>query len=55
MQHEEQFGAQLANIEGGSLRNAIPREAFGVIAVKKGNAEELAGKNGGGINCCYKK
>ncbi len=37
----EKFDARLANIEGGSLRNAIPREAFGTIAVKKGNAEEL--------------
>ncbi|HSO87618.1 MAG TPA: aminoacyl-histidine dipeptidase [Draconibacterium sp.] len=37
----EQFGAQLANIEGGSLRNAIPREAFGTIAVKKGKTEKL--------------
>ena len=37
----EQVGAQLANIEGGSLRNAIPREAFGVIVVKKGKAEKL--------------
>jgi dipeptidase D len=39
---EQHFGAQLANIEGGSLRNAIPREAFGVLAVKKKKAEELA-------------
>jgi len=37
----EQFGVRLANIEGGSLRNAIPREAFGVIAVKKGKAKKL--------------
>ncbi|HSM49180.1 MAG TPA: aminoacyl-histidine dipeptidase [Draconibacterium sp.] len=37
----EQFGARLANIEGGSLRNAIPREAFGTLAVKKGNAKKL--------------
>ena len=38
----EQFGARLASIEGGSLRNAIPREAFGTVAVKKGKAEGLA-------------
>ncbi len=37
----EKVGAQLADIEGGSLRNAIPREAFGVIVVKKGKAEKL--------------
>jgi len=38
----EQFDVRLANIEGGSLRNAIPREAFGVVVVKKKKAEELA-------------
>jgi len=38
----EQFGVRLANIEGGSLRNAIPREAFGTLAVKKGIAEKLS-------------
>jgi dipeptidase D len=27
--------ARLASIDGGSLRNAIPREAFGMLAVKK--------------------
>lgn len=37
----EQFDVRLANIEGGSLRNAIPREAFGVIAVKAKKVEEL--------------
>lgn len=28
-------GVRLSSIEGGSLRNAIPREAFGLIAVRK--------------------
>jgi dipeptidase D len=37
----EQFDVRLANIEGGSLRNAIPREAFGTIAVKKENVKKL--------------
>ncbi|MFV0554375.1 MAG: aminoacyl-histidine dipeptidase [Mangrovibacterium sp.] len=29
------YGVRLSTIEGGSLRNAIPREAFGLVAVKK--------------------
>ncbi|OJV22796.1 MAG: cytosol nonspecific dipeptidase [Bacteroidetes bacterium 41-46] len=33
----EQFGARLASIEGGSLRNAIPREAFACLAMSKAN------------------
>lgn len=33
--------ARLASVEGGSLRNAIPREAFVVITVPKGAEEEL--------------
>lgn len=33
--------ARLASIDGGSLRNAIPREAFAVITLPKDNAEEL--------------
>ncbi|PTN10236.1 aminoacyl-histidine dipeptidase [Mangrovibacterium marinum] len=31
----EKHQVRLVSIEGGSLRNAIPREAFGVVAVKK--------------------
>lgn len=34
-------GARLASVTGGSLRNAIPREAFGVIAVSASRAVEL--------------
>ncbi|HPF50147.1 MAG TPA: aminoacyl-histidine dipeptidase [Draconibacterium sp.] len=30
----EQFKVKLADIQGGSLRNAIPREAFGIVLVK---------------------
>lgn len=32
-------GARLASINGGSLRNAIPREAFGVVIVPADNAK----------------
>lgn len=33
--------ARLCSIEGGNLRNAIPREAFAVITVPQGNEDEL--------------
>ncbi len=36
-------GARLASINGGSLRNAIPREAFGVITVHYATADKLVG------------
>lgn len=35
------YGARLASIEGGSLRNAIPREAVAVITIPDGNEESL--------------
>lgn len=35
------YGARLASIEGGSLRNAIPREAFAVITIPGDNVEAL--------------
>ncbi len=35
---------RLADIQGGSLRNAIPREAFGLIIVKSKKAEKLKSK-----------
>ncbi len=35
------YGARLATIEGGSLRNAIPREAEAVIMLPKANTELL--------------
>lgn len=38
----EACGTRLVSIDGGSLRNAIPREAFGTIAVKKGKWEKMA-------------
>ncbi len=35
------YGARLASVEGGSLRNAIPREAFAIITIPGDNAETL--------------
>jgi len=37
----EKLGVRLADIQGGSLRNAIPREAFGLVIVKSKKAEVL--------------
>ncbi len=36
------LGVKLASIDGGSLRNAIPREAFGVMAIEESKATDLA-------------
>ena len=38
---EKQLGARIASIDGGSLRNAIPREAFAVIGVPTSNFSKL--------------
>ena len=35
----KELEVSLADIQGGSLRNAIPREAFGLVLVKSGKAE----------------
>ncbi|WP_099464092.1 aminoacyl-histidine dipeptidase [Parabacteroides provencensis] len=35
------YGARLSSIEGGSLRNAIPREAFATITIPGDNVESL--------------
>ena len=35
------LGVRLAEIDGGSLRNAIPREAFGVLAVEEAKAADF--------------
>ncbi|MDR0414049.1 MAG: aminoacyl-histidine dipeptidase [Prevotellaceae bacterium] len=35
----EKHGAQLATLEGGSLRNAIPREAFALVVIPKGSVD----------------
>ena len=37
----EQFGAEIISIDGGSLRNAIPRESFTVLAIKAAKADEF--------------
>ncbi len=35
------YSARLVEIEGGSLRNAIPREAFGLLSVKKSQVAKI--------------
>ncbi|WP_346863849.1 aminoacyl-histidine dipeptidase [uncultured Draconibacterium sp.] len=40
------FGVSLADIQGGSLRNAIPREAFGLVLVKAKDADDFVAKVG---------
>ena len=35
---QEQFGARVSRIEGGNLRNAIPREAYAVVGIPVENA-----------------
>ena len=35
------YGARLSSVDGGSLRNAIPREAFAVITIAGDNVEAL--------------
>ena len=39
--HGNQYGLQLASIDGGSLRNAIPRESFAYVAIPVGRVEEF--------------
>lgn len=41
MQAQSKFNIRLSNFDGGNMRNAIPREAFAVLTVEKGNAEIL--------------
>ncbi|OAV73060.1 Cytosol non-specific dipeptidase [Bacteroidales bacterium Barb6] len=36
-----EHGARLASVDGGNMRNAIPREAFAVVTIPEGNAENL--------------
>lgn len=38
-QAEKEFGLRLASVEGGNLRNAIPREAHAVVLIPKDNAK----------------
>ncbi len=37
----EKFGLKMADVNGGSLRNAIPREAFATVLVPETKAEEM--------------
>ncbi|MEN8225203.1 MAG: aminoacyl-histidine dipeptidase [Bacteroidota bacterium] len=37
----EKFGLRLASIDGGSLRNAIPREAFAVVVIPDANKDDF--------------
>ncbi|PIE99906.1 MAG: cytosol nonspecific dipeptidase [Maribacter sp.] len=37
----ESYGIQLSEIDGGSLRNAIPRESFAKIAIKSAEAQDF--------------
>lgn len=41
MEAAEKFGMRLAEIDGGSLRNAIPREAFATIVVPEGKKDDF--------------
>jgi len=43
MEAADQFGLRLANINGGSLRNAIPRESFSVVLVPEGSKDDFLG------------
>jgi dipeptidase D len=38
---EKEHGLRLANIDGGSLRNAIPRETFATVVVPNAKAEDM--------------
>jgi dipeptidase D len=38
---ERSFGLRLAAVDGGTLRNAIPREAFAIVAVPSAKAKEF--------------
>ncbi len=38
----EQFGLRIVSIDGGSLRNAIPRESIAIVAVSQTSADEFA-------------
>ncbi|MGM0621995.1 MAG: aminoacyl-histidine dipeptidase [Bacteroidota bacterium] len=40
----EELGVRLARIDGGSLRNAIPREAFGVVVVDEARTADFVAR-----------
>jgi len=41
MMSAEKFGLRLVEIDGGSLRNAIPREAFAIVLVPEANKDDF--------------
>jgi dipeptidase D len=41
MECTEKFGLRLAEIDGGSLRNAIPREAFAIVVVDEAKKDDF--------------
>ncbi len=43
MEAADKFGLRLAAIDGGSLRNAIPRESFAIVAIPIENREDFLG------------
>ena len=43
LEASEKFGLRLASIDAGSLRNAIPREAFATVVVPKSNKKDFEG------------
>lgn len=43
-QAEREFGLRLSAIDGGTLRNAIPREAFAIVIVPSANAKNFEEK-----------
>lgn len=43
MEAADKFGLRLAAIDGGSLRNAIPRESFAIVAIPIENKDDFLG------------
>ncbi|MEE4256966.1 MAG: aminoacyl-histidine dipeptidase [Bacteroidales bacterium] len=43
MEASDKFGLRLSSIEGGSLRNAIPRESFALVAVPEESKDDFLG------------
>ncbi len=43
MEAAEKFGLRLASIDGGSLRNAIPRESFAIVVIPDENKDDFLG------------
>ena len=39
--NQKRFNLEIANIDGGGLANAIPREAFAIVGIEKGREEEF--------------